>query len=278
MLNISELEKRWLRYKIKSYIPHAVIFISLIVIIAIIVVFINKNQNTKKNSFEIAKIQTTSKEKKIEKVEKEKKVEKKIEIKKTNIIQEPIKKNSLLTDEIKKDNIKHKVKLMPSLDFMKKMQDSTQLYYQNEMSNDIYETENEHTTQKKSNKNIEKLNDIQEKEPQELAKKINIKRRNEQNDIQEVINRFKKNNNPALSLFVAKKYYELGDYHNSYNYALITNEINRDIEASWIIFAKSLVKLNEKNMAIQTLKEYIKHSQSNSARILLDEITSGKFK
>nr|WP_321266008.1 CDC27 family protein [uncultured Sulfurimonas sp.] len=116
---------------------------------------------------------------------------------------------------------------------------------------------------------------IQEPEPKHQLK---IQRQNTQEDINHVIKRFNKNNNPALSLFVAKKYYEIGDYHKSYNYALITNEINDNIDASWIIFAKSLVKLNQKNEAISTLKKYIKHSNSSQARILLEEITSGKFK
>ncbi|MGD9719509.1 MAG: hypothetical protein AB7U24_09720, partial [Sulfurimonadaceae bacterium] len=70
----------------------------------------------------------------------------------------------------------------------------------------------------------------------------------------------------------------LGDYHKSYNYALITNELNNNIEASWIIFAKSLVKLNEKEMALKTLRQYIEHSGSNQAKLLLDEIRNGKFK
>jgi len=64
----------------------------------------------------------------------------------------------------------------------------------------------------------------------------------------------------------------------SYNYSLITNELNNNIEASWIIFTKSLVKLNKKEMAVKTLQQYVEHSQSNQAKLLLDEITSGKFK
>ena len=95
---------------------------------------------------------------------------------------------------------------------------------------------------------------------------------------EDVIKRFKKNNNPALSLFIAKKYYELENYDQSYNYALITNEINDNIDSSWIIFAKSLVKLNKREEAIKTLNKYIQHSHSNQAKILLDEIKSGKFK
>ena len=122
---------------------------------------------------------------------------------------------------------------------------------------------------------------VVKKEPAEKSYKrqvITIERRDSQNDIKEIIGRFKKNNNPALSLFVAKKYYELGNYEQAYNYALITNGINNDIEESWLVFAKSLVKLNRKEMAIKTLKEYIKYSHSGNARILLNDIESGKFK
>ncbi|MBU4110699.1 CDC27 family protein, partial [bacterium] len=97
-------------------------------------------------------------------------------------------------------------------------------------------------------------------------------------DIEEIITRFKKNNNPALSLFIAKKYYELGEYRNAYNYSLITNELNKDIEASWILFAQSLVKLNEKDKAVKVLRDYIKHTNSNRANLLLNDILSGKFK
>ncbi|HIP55234.1 MAG TPA: hypothetical protein EYH11_07155 [Sulfurimonas autotrophica] len=106
---------------------------------------------------------------------------------------------------------------------------------------------------------------------------ITIERGETKNDVFEVVKRFRKSGDPALSLFVAKKYYELGDYKQAYNYALITNQINPDIEESWIIFAKTLVKLHKKNKAIYTLEEYIKVSHSSNAEILLHEIKSGKF-
>lgn len=108
---------------------------------------------------------------------------------------------------------------------------------------------------------------------------IDIKRKNnDEDDIKDVIKRFNVNHNPALSLFVAKRYYQLGDYEKAYNYALSTNEINNNMEESWIIFSKSLVKMNKKDMAIETLKKYISHSQSSQAKQLLDEIQLGKFK
>ena len=255
MLNLPELEKRWLHYKIKSYIPHTIIAISSVIIIIILITFQNITHTEQDNTTKIKTNKVTSTP--VKPIPTPKPIVKKEIIKITPLTTKPIEHNI--------------AKLKPSLDFMKKMQHSTQPYYQNDVITQPKIVANEPEVQVVETVEVEE-------EPVYEEKKISIKRQNTQNDIHEIIARFKKNNNPALSLFVAKKYYELGDYHKSYNYALITNRINRDIEASWIIFAKSLVKLNEKEMAIKTLTEYIKTSHSSSAKILLDEITSGKFK
>jgi len=104
-----------------------------------------------------------------------------------------------------------------------------------------------------------------------------IQRDDDMKDIQDVISRFKKNKNPALSLFVAKRYYKIGNYQQAYNYALITNELDNNIEDSWLIFAKSLYKLDQKDMAIKTLKAYIQESGSVKAKITLDQMEKGTF-
>ena len=104
-----------------------------------------------------------------------------------------------------------------------------------------------------------------------------IQREKDMKDIQDVITRFKKNKNPVLSLFVAKRYYQIGNYQQAYNYALITNELDSGIEDSWLIFAKSLYKLEQKDMAIKTLKTYIQESSSVKAKITLDQMEKGTF-
>ena len=109
-------------------------------------------------------------------------------------------------------------------------------------------------------------------------KKIQIEVHNVDDDLQDVIQRFKKTNNPTLGLFLAKRYYDMQKYNLSYNYALLTNQIDSKIDMSWIIFTKSLVKLGQKDMAVNTLKLYIKNSNSKQAATLLDEIESGRFK
>jgi len=282
MLNTRDLEERWLKYKIKSYIPYATIALSSIVIIIVVSIFLNSNKVEKKT--------TLSPEIKVEKEVQQVKI-KTILTKATEVIEktpptkEAIQIQKTTVEEVPKtiaivsqgNSIKRQeasLKLSPSLNFMKKMQHSSLPYYQEESA-----IEQESTSQI-----VEEVEELEIKENtdttvvEEKPKKISIQRRDSTDDIRHIIKRFKKNHNPALSLFIAKKYYELGEYHKAYNYALITNEINTDIDASWIVFTKSLVKLNQKDMAIKTLKEYIENSHSSSAKILLDEIISGKFR
>ncbi len=268
MLNIIDLEKRWVRYKIKSYIPHLTILISSLIIIG---VFLSYKLSVKSSPLLISA--TTIKE----------------EVPKAIIPRTPMKIQKPLVQVTNIQKVKYQprliqpskgVKLSPSLGFMRKMQSSVQPDYRENQNNNILSESSD--AYKVSAPKVEvvkqKIVQAPEHKPHQTVKKITIKRQNTQNDIYEIIKRFKKNSNPTLSLFVAKKYYELGDYQQAYNYALITNGINKNIESSWIIFSKSLVKLGKREKAIKTLKQYIEQSHSSSARVLLDEIYAGKFK
>ena len=293
MLNTRELEKRWLHYKIKSYIPHAVITASLLIIGTVILILLSAQE--KKETPSIADINQTKERTKV--VQKQKTVQVQTlpkaelqteEIQKT-VLQEQNTINTITQTPIV--NQTTKLTLTPSMGFMKHIQNEEQQPYYKSLHQSPAPTK-EKVLKKRNkitqtqNKVEEEYIDIQQSKPKTIIKTqepekrkiITIERRDSQKDIKEIISRFKKNNNPALSLFVAKKYYELGNYEQAYNYALITNGINNDIEESWLIFAKSLVKLHKRDMAIKTLAEYIKYSHSGNARILLDDIRSGKFK
>lgn len=276
MLNINELESRWKRYKIRSYIPHLVIFVSTLIIVTLSLTFFTSNKvqkeeviSIKPQELPVKKVQIEPKPKETAEpiAQKEEQVEPVQEVQKAQTVQHPAKSTQ-----------ERKITLTPSLDFMKSINRDALPYYTQSDDETPSEKKNEalSQTQEESHSNDIQENKIQIK--QEAPETINIKKGTTQDDIQHVLKRFKQNNNPALSLFVAQKYYDLGDYHNSYNYALITNEINNNIEESWIIFTKSLVKLGQKDMAIKTLKQYLEYSNSDKASRLLDEIVSGKFK
>lgn len=249
MLNINELEKKWFVYKIKSYIPYLIITI-LIILISSLFLFLFYNDNPLKNKISI-----------------EAKGVKKFETNETYVkVAEKV--PTTVPVDIPKIKIDiPKVILQPSLKFI-----------------DNVVIDKPATSKKKIIKeNEEKIIEVKpepiiEKIPAEENISLQIKKQNTSNDINLVIKRFKTNNNPALSLFIAKKYYEIGNFDQAYNYSLITNQLNKDIEESWIIFSKSLVKLNKKDKAIEVLKQYVEHSNSGRAEILLSNIMSGKFK
>ena len=97
-------------------------------------------------------------------------------------------------------------------------------------------------------------------------------------ELKGVIKRFNRKKKPALSLFIANKYYEKGNYTESYKYARITYNLNPKIEDSMIIYAKSLVKLGKKDKAKNALTAYIKKTGSINAKTLLNQINKGTFK
>ncbi len=96
-------------------------------------------------------------------------------------------------------------------------------------------------------------------------------------ELRSVIKRFNKSKKPALSLFIAKKYYDQGNYKESYNYARQTYKLNPKIEDGFILYAQSLAKLGKTDKAIAKLKPYIKKTGSVKAKILLSDIKKGNI-
>ena len=235
MIDIIRLEKRWYRYKIKKLLPKIVIFIAIISSLVLALFFISSTP--KKNSI-------TQKE------QSKSLTIKKIQTKKVQ--KQPLIK--IQKKEPKKEKTKQQQTLLkPSLDFL--------------------------TTLEKEEKNKVVSVALKKKKvlPQKKEKKSNVKIviNNSKNDIDDVIQRFNSTNNPALSLFIAQKYYEQKKYKKAYNYALRTNKIDNNIEESWIIFIKSLVKLHKKKMALDILQRYIDNSKSQKAQQLLVKIKNG---
>lgn len=107
---------------------------------------------------------------------------------------------------------------------------------------------------------------------------LSIKRNESQFDIAELQQRFKETSNANLGLFIARYYYDREEYVEAYNYALKTNSINNRIDESWIIFSKSLAKLGKMEQAKKTLRIYLQQSNSETARGLLESLEKGTFK
>lgn len=99
----------------------------------------------------------------------------------------------------------------------------------------------------------------------------------EVNSIQYLKEKFEKTNNIIFALMLAEEFYSTKNYTESSKWALIANQLDPDSEKSWIWFAKSKLKLGQKEDAIVALKAYLKTNKSKAAQTLLNQISLGEI-
>lgn len=267
MLNIDDLEQRYKKYKFKRYAPYIKISTIALIVTSLSAFYIfkgneeNKDKNSNIKEHVLKKNEVKTKEPILEKKENNASI---AQTQGKEPIDEKENNNSLIQTSDKEHTEEKSIVLTPSLDFLKN------IAQQQEPVKNKEPLKVNKTTPGNDPQTLNKMD--------KRSDSFTIKRRDRDDDIKYVIERFNISKNPALSLFVAKKYYYLGNYEQAYNYALKTNEIDNNMEDSWIIFSRSLVKMNKKEQAVRTLKKYISYSDSISAKQLLDEILSGKFK
>lgn len=96
------------------------------------------------------------------------------------------------------------------------------------------------------------------------------------NSISYLKEKFDSTHNIVFALMLAEEYYLNKNYTECNKWALIANNIDADNEKSWVWFAKSKVKLGNKDDAILALKTYLKNNKSQAAQSLLNQITLGE--
>ena len=251
MLDISKLERRWLKYKIKKIFPYALL-IATITILAFSIPFILLNKSS-----------TTAL----------------ITLKKETIkVKSPIVLNTKNEDG--------EMVLEPSMHFIESMDTPSNLITNSDVL--VHSSSKQIPTAKTSIVPIASLpipippitQSQVTKSPQSIVKGklTSIKRDDATFDIHEIEDRFKNNSNPNLGVYIAKYHYDHGNYSEAYNYALKTNSINNSMDDSWLIFAKSLVKLGKEEQAKKTLQLYISNSNSQAAKNYLDTMDKGSLK
>ncbi|PHR58156.1 MAG: hypothetical protein COA44_04445 [Arcobacter sp.] len=266
MLNVHDLERRWLRYKIKSYAPVMISTIFILFGFIAALIYYPFSSRPEAQVDEVLIVSAPIKASFIKEVT-------------FSPVTENIQENTLNIDvpqNTQYTRTSRTLVLKPSLHFMDNIEEGINPYL-----SDVNEEPLAYEIQQHYTNNISQVNEqVQTKTQTPIVKKkmLTIVTQKNENDLKDVIRRFKNNKNPALSLFIAKRYYELKKYQKSYNYALMTNEIDKEIDDSWIIFCKSLVKLGQHELAVVTLKTYLKTNKSSQAKILLRKIQAGNFR
>jgi hypothetical protein len=313
MLNIHELERRWLRYKIKRSLPLALTAILSVIFLGTTFYVLNRPDVQPSLPSAVTSVKPVIHETPVPVSE----APKELSLPEKEHVNQPITQQGTVTSEQTVKSVSQPatqpvkpsttLTLKPSLDFIYDIEDQQTAVHavSEENVQPATPTVEKPVVTIKPVANTVKPVAVKQSEPvvpaakpvatetvsreqteiqpqqtaeQPASSKISIITKQDEDDLNDVIQRFRTNKNPALSLFIAKRYYSLGAYQKSYNYALMTNDINSEIEESWIIFAKSLVKLNQKEMAIKTLQSYLQKHESTQAKQLIDEIRSGAFR
>jgi len=249
VLDIRNLERRWFKYKIKSYAPYiGAIFLLLISLMAVL--YLSHDSDAPVSAVKKAQLDST--------------------VKTTSLTATP--KNDENPDILE-----------PSMDFVQSFQTSIP---QTPMAPAAPAPQSPKPLQQSIP--VPKVLNVPESasikapppaiSPLSGDKSLSVNRNESKIDIESVERRFKDTSNASLGLFIARYHYDHGNYSEAYNFSLKTNNLNNKIEESWIIFAKSLVKLGKVDQAKKTLQLYISESNSESARSLLDSIERGTFK
>ena len=296
MLNVHELERAWLKYKIRYYMPIGFAVLALIILSIGSVIFWPKEKasdsapavalQTKTSEIDTADQQTLSASK-TESATQSVQTPPEVPAQPSPVVAQKPSQPAMENDTVANAMT---TTMQPSMGFMQNLESDVMPYYEEQptikskaptntvqevMIEDVKAETPEVAVAAKPVKPIPLTSQPISMEKE--SSKVTITQQ-EADDLNDIVKRFKTNKNPALSLFLARRYYDLGSYENAYDYALKTNEIDSDIEESWLIFAKSLVKLGKKEQALKTLQSYINHSRSLSAKNLYNEIQKGVFK
>jgi len=93
--------------------------------------------------------------------------------------------------------------------------------------------------------------------------------------IKELIDQY--NDRPGFSraIMIAKAYYNKKDFKNAAKWAKKANSIDREREEGWVLYAKSINALGQKERAVKILKIYLSFKSSEEVRKLLMQFERG---
>ena len=104
-------------------------------------------------------------------------------------------------------------------------------------------------------------------------KKINIQ--SSSNNYMSIMKeKFQRNKNPREALLIAKAYYNAGNYKQSEEWSLIANNLDKNLDESWLLFAKSKDKLGKRREALRILVAYYNKSKSSKVKALIEKMKS----
>jgi len=275
--DIIELEKKWFKYKVKQKSKLYVFIILTIVSLSSIVytIYTEKEINIPTKST-------------IKKIDKQKEIKKEKPIKKTLPLiidsnsSSNIKNTNTITVSTEANRSKKGIIIPPKV--VIKNNNLKPYYFKLEPTNqgsELFSSSGFLTLNiKNKNHTVEPIKEIQintlkVKEAKKQMQKISI-------DMQEVDtitylkNKYYSTSSIVFALMLSEEYYYEKKYKESLKWSLTANDIDSQNTKSWYWFAKSKVKLGQKEDAIKALNAYLSNNSSKRLSTLLHKIELGE--
>ncbi len=310
--DIAELEQKYKKYILKKRVKYIfyIFLLSVVFLAAIYFVYLN-NPRSKKESTPKHIIKKTKHIKNSVTEKKEKKVllPKSLlsEIKDYNKSESTVKKDikDTLSNEKNiskpvKTDIKDSVKTLISVtdtkdttEIKSKKSDTTLSFHIKPSTDFSYQefskqtlklnlVTNTDTNISKHSENIIEKTTVSKKEKKKKEKRkvsnstIKIEM-NDMNSVKYLKEKYNKTHNIIFALMLCEEYYSLKKYKESLKWSIIANDLDNQSERSWIWFAKSKYRLNQKDDAVRALKAYLKTNESDTIHFLLEKIQNGEL-
>ncbi len=112
----------------------------------------------------------------------------------------------------------------------------------------------------------------------ETAKKSSllIKSTKANNTLEYLIKRFNEKRDPKLASYIAQSYYKKANYKEAVKWSVMANSLDPSSEETWLIFARSKVKMGQKEDAIKALRVYLNQYSSRNIKSFLQSLESGR--
>jgi len=266
MVKINELEKKWYYYKFKKFLVSAVGLSTMVLLILLAYYFYitQNNDSIDKKTMYMTNVLGVSKvvEPKIEEINTTIVLAKTLPSKKIEeVALEPV---IPVIDMVKEEAIKYAVK--------PKVKRSNSLPVN--QSNLVKAKPNSYLTARELSQ-ISKVDTTQVSQPH-VTKKMKFQTTSV-NYIETMQKKFSKSKNARDAILIAKAFYKKSNYSKSEEWALSANKLDKNLDESWLLFAKSKAKLGKKQEAINILASYYKKSESAKAKVLIGQIKTGKI-
>jgi hypothetical protein len=278
--DIIELEKKWLKYKIRQKIKYFALFF-IILTISIASFYTYKTfYNQPQKKVEIKKIVKKVEKKEIPKVKKETLYKAIPTNKFTAITPKTLhvatkeKEKTITKTAEKKETIEVKKEepytfhLEPTEQLNELFSSSGKLTF-----NTPYNIKKPPKKVVKKTINLQELDNYEESSKKTSTIKIDME---DMDTIAYLKEKFYTTSSIVFALMIAEEYYNQENYKNSLKWSLIANDIDAQNEKSWYWFAKSKAKLNQKSDAIKALKAYLSQNSSKRLSALLNKIQHGE--